>query len=92
MCDSSRLEAGFEKVALYEKDQFIPEHMARQLPDGSWTSKCGGEEDITHFTLDALESFGGWTAEYGADVVYMKRPIFVGRIVRFLQKKFYEKT
>lgn len=96
VCDDSSLEPGFEKVALYEMNEFIPEHMARQLPDGSWTSKCGAEEDITHFTLDALESFGPWNpqkiAEYGKDVVYMKRHVLVGRIVRFLQKKFYEKT
>lgn len=96
VCNDSSLESSFEKVALYEKDDFIPEHMARQLADGSWTSKCGPEEGITHFTLDALESFGPWIlqriAEYGKDVVYMKRHILVGRIVRFLQRKFYEKT
>jgi hypothetical protein len=26
--------------------------------DGTWTSKCGDNEDIRHFTLDALEGYG----------------------------------
>ena len=33
VCEDSRLEPNFEKVALYEKDPSIPEHMARQMPD-----------------------------------------------------------
>lgn len=89
VCEDSRLEPNFEKVALYEKDPSIPEHMARQMPDGSWTSKCGELEDITHFTLDALEAYGQY--DYGRDVLYMKRLLIVGRVVRFLQRKFYEK-
>jgi hypothetical protein len=70
VCDDSRLEFGFEKVALYEIGN-EPQHMARQLKDGSWTSKCGGDEDITHFTLDALESYGPFphVAEYGSAVL-----------------------
>lgn len=62
--------------------------MARQLPDGSWTSKCGGNEDIAHFTLDALESYGlahGARDEYGCPVLYMRRFVVVTAIVRFGQ-------
>lgn len=33
-CAGGDLEAGFEKVALYVKDG-LPEHAARQLPDGT---------------------------------------------------------
>lgn len=29
-------------------------HAARQLPDGSWTSKLGPDEDILHRTPQAL--------------------------------------
>jgi hypothetical protein len=105
ICDNSRQEFGFEKVALYAihnsghpqavpssiqdlHDNWTPTHMARQLPDGSWTSKCGPNEDITHYTLDALESYGlayGSGDEYGRDVLYMKRFILVSLIVRALQ-------
>jgi len=56
-------------------------HMARQLADGTWTSKCGGNEDITHFTLDALESYG----PYGCPVLYMRRLIPVSWFVWFIQ-------
>ena len=61
--------------------------MARQLPDGKWTSKCGGEEDITHYTLDALDSYGPlpFKAHYGTAVLFMKRHVFVAWLVRFLQ-------
>jgi hypothetical protein len=100
-CVSSRLQFGYEKVALYAIhksarettlptnwrgfDDWVPTHMARQLPDGAWTSKCGGNEDIAHFTLDALEQYGSLLC-YGCPVVYMRRPTPVGYIVRFLQK------
>jgi hypothetical protein len=64
--------------------------MARQLPDGKWTSKIGGEEDITHFLLDAVEAYGprygpNRKAEYGCAVVYFRRLILVSHIVRFVQ-------
>lgn len=86
MCDRSRFEFWFERVALYELRGEL-KHMARQLRDGTWTSKCGGLEDITHFTLDALESLGPHPpkAEYGSPVLYMKRLIIVSWVVRTLQ-------
>lgn len=60
--------------------------MARQLRDGTWTSKCGGAEDITHFTLDALESYGPHPkGNYGTPVLYMKRFVVISWFVRFLQ-------
>jgi hypothetical protein len=91
VCDNSRLERGFEKIALYAR-RSIPTHMARQLMDGSWTSKCGPEEDITHFTLDALESYGPWPphAEYGQPILYMKRLRIVGSLVRFFQDIYWQ--
>jgi hypothetical protein len=66
VCESRELESGFEKVAIYTRSG-EPKHMARQLPSGLWTSKCGDFEDITH-TLEALEGSG-----YGRVVVIMKR-------------------
>ncbi len=59
--------------------------MARQLRDGTWTSKVGGEEDITHFTLDALESYGHPFGEYGDPVLYMRRFIPISWAVRGVQ-------
>lgn len=82
VCDNSRFEFAFEKVALYAVGQ-EPKHMARQLRDGTWTSKCGGEEDITHFTLDAVECYG--RNGYGCPVLYMKRSLLVSWVVRSLQ-------
>ncbi len=74
---------------LQELDDFWePTHMARQLSDGTWSSKCGPNEDITHYTLDALESYGpryGSNDEYGCDVLYMRRFTVISRIVRFFQ-------
>lgn len=105
-CSDSRREFVFEKVALYAMHKsgkpasppralqdwrdWEPKHMARQLRDGTWTSKAGGAEDITHFTLDALESYGprygpDQKAEYGCPVMYMRRLIPISWIVRLLQ-------
>jgi hypothetical protein len=59
--------------------------MARQLSDGTWTSKCGGNEDIVHVTLDALEKYGMLGA-YGCPAIYLKRPVVIGSLIRFLQR------
>jgi hypothetical protein len=97
----SRREFAYHKVALFaihvsraptpvpraarDFGNWEPTHMARQLPDGTWTSKCGGNEDIRHFTLDALESYGQRSDAYGCPVLYMKRLVFVSWIVHLFQ-------
>ena len=68
-------EPGFEKIAIYEAldpddNRIKPSHAARQLSDGSWTSKIGPNVDIQHMTPNAV---GGGL--YGTIVLYMKRPI-----------------
>jgi hypothetical protein len=68
-CDHGRLELMFEKVALYGNNFFYT-HVARQLPDGRWTSKLGRAEDIEHQSPDDLA--GGM---YGEVVQYMRRAI-----------------
>jgi hypothetical protein len=65
-CTDGELEPGCEKIALYAVGP-KPTHAARQLPDGSWTSKLGEYIDITH-TLRGLES-----PKYGQVSGYMKR-------------------
>jgi hypothetical protein len=62
------LEPGKEKVAIYSLNGQVL-HAARQLPDGTWTSKLGGEEDIMHADLAVLE-----TMRYGLVTVVLERP------------------
>ena len=69
VCSNSGLELGFEKLALYALSG-EPQHAARQLPTGMWTSKLGTLEDISHETLEALEG-----EEYGTVVLIMRRAI-----------------
>jgi hypothetical protein len=70
-CDSPISEPGFEKVALFA-DAAGPTHAARQLADGSWTSKLGLLQDISH-ELEALEG-----QEYGTVIRIMKRRVAEG--------------
>ena len=65
---SGDLEPQFEKVAIFASSDGIPTHMARQLRDGTWTSKVGSLEDIRHQELSGLEG-----AEYGTVVVFLRR-------------------
>lgn len=66
-CENRDREPGYEKVAIYAQGS-LPSHMARQLPSGQWTSKCGDLEDITHNTLEGLEG-----SDYGFVVQIMRR-------------------
>ncbi len=67
-CEDSAFEDGYEKVAIFAKDE-RPTHAARQDPDAQlWLSKLGKEYDIAHANL---EDVGG--KEYGEPVKYMRR-------------------
>lgn len=57
VCAEQSHESGFTKVAVYARTTLPkrPTHMARQLPDGMWTSKLGSGPDIFHKTLECLE-------------------------------------
>ena len=66
--DNWELEPGYEKVCIYTSDDGSPEHVARQLSSGTWTSKIGKLEDIEHSTPAALEG-----KEYGKAKVIMQR-------------------
>jgi hypothetical protein len=68
-CESGTFAPGFEKLALYVDAQGKPTHAARQLEDGTWTSKLGTEEDIAHVAVDALEG-----ALYGRIACFLVRP------------------
>jgi hypothetical protein len=65
-CEGSQLEAEFERIALYALGG-SPSHAARQLADGTWTSKLGQWIDITH-SLRAVEG-----PVYGQVAGFLKR-------------------
>lgn len=73
-CDDGSLVEGMEKIALFA-DERTWTHVARQLPDGRWTSKLGSDCDIEH-DLEALEGFddGPDIYRYGRVVAFMSRP------------------
>lgn len=47
-CDNENLESGYEKIAIYVDNNNIPQHAARQLQNGTWTSKLGKNIDVEH--------------------------------------------
>jgi hypothetical protein len=68
LCADSSFEQGIEKIALY-LDGGQPQHAARQLENGNWTTKFGDFEDIEHIGLDCLSG-----PLYGSAQLYMARP------------------
>jgi hypothetical protein len=68
-CADGTLEPGVEKIVIYENAYGGSDHVARQLPDGRWTSKIGPDEDISHETPGSLTS-----QKYGAPRHFMARP------------------
>lgn len=71
ICQGDALEEGFQKIAIYTSSNKIPTHIARQLPNGKWTSKLGQYEDIEHNNLQGLTGNPG----YGEVACIMKRLI-----------------
>lgn len=71
VCEDASLVSGFQKIAIYADVQNVPRHVARQLEDGSWTSKIGQYEDIQHKTLDALT---GEAPAYGIVAKVLQKP------------------
>ena len=68
-CETPDIGPGVEKIAIYSTADGRPTHAARQLSDGSWTSKLGRLHDITH-DLSALTG-----PIYGSPALFMSRPI-----------------
>ena len=68
LCIADELEPDCEKFALFALNG-LPQHAARQLPSGRWTSKLGPKEDIEH----ALHDLAG--VVYGSVALVMKRPL-----------------
>jgi len=71
--ENGNLEDGYEKVVIYTKAG-KPTHMARQLPNGRWTSKLGKDsKDIEHVTPEALASSVDGETIYGDVTKYVRR-------------------
>jgi hypothetical protein len=68
VCDSYELEDAYEKVVFYIDDDGVPQHFARQLSNGKWTSKLGELNDIEHDSLDSLI-----VPDYGKPQLVLKR-------------------
>ena len=69
-CADESLEPGHEKLAIYADAAGMPQHVAKQLTSGAWSSKLGQEEDIEHSELRAISD-----GEYGAVVRVLRRPL-----------------
>lgn len=67
-CIGGELEPGWEKIALYADNYGMWQHAAKQLCDGSWSSKLGELEDIKHPHPHSVSG-----PAYGKVVIYMKR-------------------
>lgn len=67
-CQGPELEQGYQKIAVYVNNAGDFLHIARQLPSGQWTSKCGKGPDIIH-ELQGLEGDA-----YGKAEIFMKCP------------------
>jgi len=74
--DRRDLEPEFEKIAIYVTGEGFPEHVARQVSSGKWSSKMGRGCDMEHSTLEDIEGEIVGKAE-----VIMKRRCKDGRRV-----------
>lgn len=68
VCETQDLEPGWERTAFFAKDGVFTTHAARQLEDGTWTSKLGKGEDISHDDLDQISG-----QVYGKPARFMRR-------------------
>ena len=68
-CHDSRIEDGYQKVALYE-EQSVWKHAAVQMPNGRWRSKMGQGPVIEHLSPESLS--GG---PYGNATIYIRRAV-----------------
>lgn len=70
VCLSAEAEDGYQKVAIFQDPNGVPTHAARQLTDGTWTSKLGRLEDIGHNRSDDVEG-----PAYGTVALVLRRPL-----------------
>lgn len=66
-CADGAAEVGFDKICMYTLGGKFT-HIAKQLPNGRWSSKLGELDDIAH----DLNAFDG--THYGNPTYFFKRP------------------
>jgi hypothetical protein len=71
-CANGDLEENFLKIAIFLDDEGLPSHMAKQLSNGNWSSKCGDLEDIEH-DLNSLKGEDTKGEGYGNTIKFMKK-------------------
>jgi hypothetical protein len=70
-CDNGTFEDGVEKICVYaDNGEFS--HVAVQVSEAWWSSKLGGENDISHRRLESL--LHGRPERYGETLSFMSRP------------------
>ena len=69
VCETPGREPGFEKIAIFGKDDGQFTYVAKQLASGRWTSKLGRLEDIEHHDLASVS-----IPDYGRPVRFLRRP------------------
>lgn len=71
-CEDGSPEPGFDKIVVYGWfGEF--QHVARQLEDGRWASKCGALEDVEHDRPEDLEGDADRDEGYGEIAFFMRR-------------------
>jgi hypothetical protein len=73
-CERGSLENEYQKIAIFVDEEGLPAHMAKQLPNGKWSSKCGDLEDIEH-DLEALVGEDSKREGYGTIACFMKKKL-----------------
>lgn len=68
VCPNGDLELPIEKIAIFGNSVNDPTHAAKQLTTGAWSSKLGGNHDVSH----SIQNISGGI--YGHVLTYMCRP------------------
>lgn len=69
-CESGFHQEGFEELAVFTRPDGEPTHVARQLPDGGWTSKLGKLEDVRHQGVEDVSC-----PDYGTPTHFLRRRV-----------------
>lgn len=67
-CNGGSLILGWEKIAIYGKDQDTVLHASRQMSNGRWACKMGTGTDVEH-----IDEFTYVGSGYGRLLAYMQR-------------------
>jgi hypothetical protein len=74
-CETEDTEKGYKKIALLLDKWGEPIHATFQNEEGSWSSKLGKEEDVSHDLLEIITRYRKMYKLIRMEVVFMKRAI-----------------